>query len=118
VTFRAKLTAIVAVNALALIALVLVSAWIERRVDRDLGEIQKSYLPRVAQRPRMKGELERIAQSLQDAAAAGDEDKLTEAAQQERALLGDIDAAGTLIADPAPLRDAIATYYDDASAIS
>jgi signal transduction histidine kinase len=119
-TVRSKLVAIVAVDAFALLVLVLASWLIERQVDRQLQNIQDTYVPRIGLRPRLERSFEQVNHSLQDAAASGDADLLAEAARSHEELLGQIAAAADAVpaAEIAALRAAIERYFTAALAVS
>jgi signal transduction histidine kinase/DNA-binding response OmpR family regulator/HAMP domain-containing protein len=111
-TFRTKLLAIVAVNALALVVLIATSTLIEREVDHQLARIQREYVPRIGLQPRLEGAFARIGRTFQDAVAAADEDLLVDARDQVDALLAQIRGAGAVI-PPEAARElivAIETY--------
>ncbi len=119
-TFRAKLLAIVAVNAFALLVLVVASSLIERRVADQLDSIQARYVPRIGLRPRLEGSLERVERTLQDAAAAGDADLLVEARRQQEAMLAQLAATGDAVSASAraTLRIAVEEYFVAAAGVS
>jgi signal transduction histidine kinase/DNA-binding response OmpR family regulator len=112
-TLRAKLIAIVAVNALALMLMIAGSSLIEQRVDRELQSIQDRYVPRIGLRPRLEGSFDRVTRSLQDAADAGDADLLAAARDRHAQLLTEIAAASNAIGadDVAALRAATEAYF-------
>jgi signal transduction histidine kinase/DNA-binding response OmpR family regulator/HAMP domain-containing protein len=119
-TFRAKLIAIVAVDALALLALVLLSNYIERRVDNQLASIREHYVPRIGLGPRLEGTFDKIGRSLQDAVAANDLDLLEDARKQHQLLVEQLAAAGDAVdpADAAALRAGLDTYVSAGVAVS
>jgi signal transduction histidine kinase/DNA-binding response OmpR family regulator/HAMP domain-containing protein len=119
-TFRTKLIAIVAINALALIVLILSSSLLSRRVDLHLGVIQEQYLPKVGLRPHLKRQFERIGRGLQDAVAAADRDLLSSTREVEQALLAQLDAAASALEprNAAALAAAVEDYYAAAYRLS
>ena len=66
-SFRSKLLALVATAGFALALLVLSSAIIAGRVERNLDDIRQRYLPKVGLRPQLSAQLERIQRGFQDA---------------------------------------------------
>src|SRR5713226_5065596 len=86
-SFRSKLLALVATAALALVALVVSSALVARRVERHLDDIRQHYLPKVGLRPRLEAQFERIQRGFQDAVAASDSEKLAGTAELKKELL-------------------------------
>src|SRR5712692_6266712 len=86
-SFRSKLLALVATAALALVALVVSSALVARRVERHLDDIRQHYLPKVGLRPRLEAQFERIQRGFQDAVAASDSEKLAGTAELKKEFL-------------------------------
>ncbi|KAB2892912.1 MAG: methyl-accepting chemotaxis protein, partial [Kofleriaceae bacterium] len=119
-TFRAKLIAIVLVDALALLALVLLSRYIERRVDDQLAAIRDTFVPRVGLKPQLEGTFERIGRSLQDAVAANDLDLLDDAHRQHQLLLEQLAAGGDAVEPDraAAFRKELDAYVASALAVS
>ncbi|HUQ07371.1 MAG TPA: response regulator [Kofleriaceae bacterium] len=119
-TFRSKLIAIVLVDALALLTLVLLSRYIERRVDDQLASIQESYVPRIGLKPKLESKFDRINRGLQDAVAANDLDMLDDVRAQHRLLIEQLAEAGDAV-EPAradALRKELSTYVESAVTIS
>ena len=119
-TFRAKLIALVAVEALAVIAMLLASSLSERQVDRELHSMRQRLLPRIALKPQLEASFERVSRSFQDAASAREPDRLDDARRHQQALLDQLAAAGDAISAPAraELRTAFHDYYVAANAVS
>src|SRR6266851_158794 len=86
-SFRSKLLTLVATAALALVALVVSSALVARRVERHLDDIRRHYLPKVGLRPRLEAQFERIQRGFQDAVAASDSEKLAGTAELKKEFL-------------------------------
>jgi signal transduction histidine kinase/DNA-binding response OmpR family regulator/HAMP domain-containing protein len=119
-TFRHKLIAIVLVDAFALLTLVLLSRYIENRVDEQLASIQQRYVPRIGLKPQLEARFDRIGRGLQDAVAANDLDLLDDVRTQHRLLLEQLDAAGDAV-EPAraeALRKELGIYVESAVTIS
>ncbi len=118
--FRAKLMAVVATAALALVVIVVTSELAARKNDRHIAQIRRLYLPKVGLQPKLLGEFERLQRSFQDAVSAGDAEMLPRTRELKKALLDEIGAsAGAL--DPARalvLTQAIDDYYATAYAVS
>ena len=87
-SFRSKLLLLVGTAALALVALVVFSSIVAARVEKQLDEIRRHYLPKLGLRPRLEAEVERIQRGFQDAVAASDGEKLAATAEiKEKFLL-------------------------------
>jgi signal transduction histidine kinase/CheY-like chemotaxis protein/HAMP domain-containing protein len=119
-TFRAKLIAIVLVDALALVTMLLLSRVIETRVDDQLASIQRHYVPRIGLKPQLEGTFDKIGRSLQDAVAANDLDMLDEAQRHHETLVEQLDAAGDAVdpGDAAAFKKALDTYVTSAVTVS
>ena len=87
VSFRAKLLAVFATAALALVTLVVSSAVIARRVEGHIENIRRHYLPKVGLRPQLQAQFERIQRGFQDAVAAKDNETLARTAELKRQFL-------------------------------
>src|SRR5262245_9020714 len=112
--------ATVAIAALALLVVVVVSTVTASQVTDDLLSIRDQYLPKVGLRPRLETHLERVGRSLQDAVAASDADLLAVARTEAAAFRTDLNAAGTAI-DPraaASLRQELDGYVGTSTRIS
>ena len=119
-TFRAKLIAIVAVDAFALLALVLLSMVIEGRVGAQLASIQRHQVPRIGLQPRLEATMTTVADAFEDAASANDLERLDDVRGHEREFTAQIAGARDAIdpADAAALRAALADYIASAQAIT
>ena len=119
-TFRAKLIALVGLAALSLLLLVGASAWIARRVDRQLDTIQKRYVPKVDLEPRLEGQFDRLRRAFQDAVAIRDDDALAATQEQRTQFLAQLDAAHDAVdaSDGAALRHSFEDYYATAYDVS
>lgn len=120
VTFRAKLMGLVGIAALALLLLVVASAVITRREERQLSTIQERYVPKLELRPQLEGQLERIARSFQDAVAAHDLDALATTSQMKDGFLDRLAAAHDALdpSEAAALRGALEDYCAAAADVS
>jgi signal transduction histidine kinase/CheY-like chemotaxis protein/HAMP domain-containing protein len=119
-SLRAKLLILVAVNALALLVLLAAGSLIAQRDERNLNDIREQHVPRVALRPRLQSELERLQRSLQDAAAAADRDLLRGARAHRDAFAAELRAARNALppSDQAALLAALDEYDDAAHRVS
>src|SRR5436190_2136697 len=119
-TFRQKLTALVALAAVAMLGLVVASWLLAARVDRYILEIQQRHLPRIGLQGELASQLERVERALQDAVAARDTDLLEAAREKENALLGQISAAASALDEgqATALKIAIADYFTRAYGVS
>jgi len=87
VSFRAKLLAVFATAALALVTLVASSAIISRRVEGHIDNIRRHYLPMVGLRPQLQAQFERIQRGFQDAVAAKDSETLAQTGELKKQFL-------------------------------
>src|SRR5712692_3310583 len=119
-SFRSKLLTLVATAALALVALVVSSALVARRVERHLDDIRRHYLPKVGLRPRLEAQFERIQRGFQDAVAAKDAEKVAATTDLKKQLLQQIaDSSGAV--DPAlaaALVQAVEDFHGTGVAVS
>jgi phosphoglycerate-specific signal transduction histidine kinase len=99
ISFRSKLLAVVATATLAIVALVLTSTVISRRVEGHLGDIQRRYLPKVGLRPQLEAQFERIQRGFQDAVAANDSELLARTAGLKQQFLQRLAASSDAV-DP------------------
>jgi signal transduction histidine kinase len=118
--FRAKLTALVGIAAVALLLVIVVGATSARRVDSQLEAVQQYYLPRLELGPKLEGDFEQLRRSFQDAVAARDRDALASAAELKSTLLGRLDPVRGAVApaDVSDLRVAIEDYFAAAREVS
>ena len=119
-TFRAKLIAIVAVDAIALLALVGLSTLVEQRTDRQLGDIRERLIPRIGLEARLGATFDKIARSYQDATDASDVDMIADAERHAAALRDQISAAADAMApaDAAALLVSLDGYVRVAGAVT
>jgi len=119
-TFRAKLFAIFGAALLALISVLVVSAVMGVRQNRELDDVQSRLVPRTELGPRVESEFERLARSMQDAVAAQDPAALEATLERKAALFELIGHAGAALDPPAAasLRWAIQDYYLTAHDVS
>ena len=115
-TLRAKLTAIVAINAACFLVIIFASAELSSTVAGHLHEIRQQYLPKIGLRAQLVGQFERLQRGIQDATAANDRDALAATHKQKDALLADVDEAHAAIdpGDAAALHHAVDDYYEAA----
>jgi CheY-like chemotaxis protein/signal transduction histidine kinase len=119
-SLRAKLTAIVGAAAFAFVVVIVSSALISRRVERQLGTIQEHLLPKLEMGPRLDAEFEHLRRALQDAVAANDADLLAKTRETKNAFLERLSAARDAI-DPAQalqLARSVEEYYAAAIDVS
>jgi signal transduction histidine kinase/DNA-binding response OmpR family regulator/HAMP domain-containing protein len=119
-TLRVKLLTVVAINALALVVLVASGSFTAGQVEQHLNDIRDQYLPRVALRPRLHGQFERLQRALQDAAAAADSDLLAAARGHRDAFITELATPAGAIApaDAIALERALDDYYSSAHRVS
>ena len=119
-TFRAKLFAIFGAALLALISVLVVSAVMGVRQNRELDDVQGRLVPRTELGPRVEAEFERLARGMQDAVAAQDLAALEATLERKAALFDLIGHAGAALEPPAAasLRWAIQDYYQTAHDVS
>ena len=86
-TFRAKLTIVVAIAAIGFLLILLAGGWIGGRVEQQLTTIQDLYLPKVDLEPQLQAQFERIQRTFQDAVASHEVGGLADARDQERVFL-------------------------------
>ena len=75
-SFRAKLIAIVATAAAALVILIAASVAISSRTEQELAKIQERHLPKLQLGPQLDADFERLKRAFQDAVAARDPDAI------------------------------------------
>ncbi|HXK20699.1 MAG TPA: hypothetical protein VNG33_22970, partial [Polyangiaceae bacterium] len=119
-TFRAKLFAIFGAALLALISVMVVSAVMGVRQNRELDDVQGRLVPRTELGPRVEAEFERLTRGMQDAVAAQDPAALEATIERKAALFELINHAGAALdpASAASLRWAIQDYYQAAHEVS
>ena len=117
-TFRFKLATIVAVGALAMLALAVTGAVVDRSIASEVRAIQNSHLPKVRLRPQLETGIDRMRQALQAAYDASDLDLLDDASRARAELRARLAKAGDAITagQIATVRLAIDDYYDAAVA--
>ena len=120
IMFRWKLLGIVGIAALAFVLIIAASSLLAGRVQRQLGAIQRRYVPRVELEPQLEGQLERIGRAFQDAVAARDMEALEATRDLVTDFLDRLTAAkdATEPADSAELRRAIDAYWTAAHDVS
>src|SRR5262245_59238822 len=120
IQFRAKLLVIVGASALAFLLILLAAAVTEDQVDRQIGDIQRQYLPRVELAPRLEGQLEAVRRAFLDAVAARDLDALAATREPKARVLQELAFAAQAVdpAQVAALRDAFEDYYGAAHDVS
>jgi len=119
-TFRAKLFAIFGAALLALISVLLISAVMGVRQNRELDDVQSRLVPRTELGPRVEAEFERLTRGMQDAVAAQDQAALEATLERKTALFELIGQAGAALdpATAASLRWAIQDYYQAGHEVS
>src|SRR3954453_13359018 len=108
-TFRAKLTVIVGVAAVAFVITIVSSALLSSRVEDLMADVELRQLPRLEIGPRLERRLEQLQPSFQDAVAARDVESLTGTRELESKLLDEILAARGVVTrgEAAVLRSAV-----------
>lgn len=119
-TFKAKLAAVFGAALLALISVLVLSAMMSVRQNRELDRVQSRLVPKAELAPRIEAELERLTRSLQDAVAAQDPAALEATTERKTALFELIAQAGPALepAAAASLRWAVQDYYESARDVS
>lgn len=118
--FRNKLLGIVAVPAAAMVAILVGSSVLTARVERQVAQIQRRYLPLVELEPQLEAGLERIDRGFQDAVAAHDLDALDAMPETKKEFVERLDAARDAT-DPeaaGELRRALDDYFAKADRVS
>jgi signal transduction histidine kinase/DNA-binding response OmpR family regulator len=119
-TLRTRLVLVAFTAAVAFGFITLTGLFAGDRVLHELTSIRDHYVPKVALRPRLEAELDELARSFQDAAAAEDVESLGRAREARTAFLSLLaEAAETL--DPegaAELRLAFDEYYSVATDVT
>jgi signal transduction histidine kinase/DNA-binding response OmpR family regulator len=112
-SLRAKLMAIVTINAVGLLIIIVASSALSATVADHLQDIRQQYLPKVGLRAQLVGQFERLQRGIQDATAANDRDALAATHKQKDALMADVDDAHSAIdpGDVAALHHAVDDYY-------
>jgi signal transduction histidine kinase/DNA-binding response OmpR family regulator len=119
-SFRSKLLTLVATAGFALAALVVSSAIIAGRVEKQIDDIRRHYLPKVGLRPQLEAQFERMQRGFQDAVAASDTEKLARMGELKREFLQQLAAASGAV-DPglaASLEQAVEEFHTTAVALS
>ncbi|GMV43937.1 MAG: hypothetical protein AMXMBFR64_56530 [Myxococcales bacterium] len=119
-SIRAKLGAIVAIAAVALVALGVASSMLSERVQREVATIKEHYVPLVELGPSLSQGLSRLDHALQDAVAAGDPDALGETHALKVALIARLEAAGPAVSrkDAEALTEALDSFHAAALDVS
>jgi signal transduction histidine kinase/DNA-binding response OmpR family regulator len=119
-SFRAKLLVLVVTAASALIALVVSSAIMARRVEGHLDDIRRHYLPKVGLRPQLEAQFERIQRGFQDAVAASDSEKLARTVDLKNEFLRQLAASSDAVEPDlaATLAKAVEEFYAHGLAVS
>jgi CheY-like chemotaxis protein/HAMP domain-containing protein len=119
-SFRAKLTSIVAITTLAFGAMVTVYALVGYRETHDLDDVESRMVPKLELGPKLESSFERLRQSMQDAVAAQDPSALDDSIRQRNDFIAAVSAAGPALtpAEAAQLRHAITAYHDAAYGVS
>src|ERR1700722_11045116 len=119
-TFRVKLLSLVGIAAVAFALIIVASAAVAGRVERQLAFIQQRYVPKLELEPQLEAQLERLQRGFQDAVAAHDVDALEATRDLKNELLERLAAAkaATEPADAEELRRAVETYWIHAYDVS
>jgi len=112
VTFRTKLVAIVVTAAFAQLLMIFAGAAIANRVERQLDDVQRRYLPKLDLQPRLDGTLERLWRGFEDAVAAHDPEALAATRQVHASFLDQLEGARGALEPAAAsrLKDAFEDY--------
>jgi CheY-like chemotaxis protein len=115
-SFRAKLIAIVGTAAAALVVLIIASAVISSRTERELAKIERDQLPKLQLGPRLQADFERLERAYQDSVAAHDADAVGATREIEAKLFADLDGARGAVTpgQAAVLRVAVDDYSSSA----
>jgi signal transduction histidine kinase/DNA-binding response OmpR family regulator len=119
-SFRSKLLTLVATAGFALAALVVSSSIIAGRVEKQIDDIRRHYLPKVGLRPQLEAQFERMQRGFQDAVAASDTEKLSRMVELKKEFLQQL-AASSGAVDPglaAALEQAVEDFHTTAMALS
>jgi methyl-accepting chemotaxis protein len=119
-SFRTKLNLIVASTALALALMLLASALGEVRQARELGDVEGRLVPKLEFGPHLRGDFERLRQSMQDAVAAQDQPALDATRDIERRLLALVETSAPMLGtlNAVALRVVLSDYYASALDVS
>jgi signal transduction histidine kinase/CheY-like chemotaxis protein/HAMP domain-containing protein len=119
-SFRSRLVALVVTTAVALLALVAFSAITASRVERELDEIRRHYLPKVGLRPSLEGQFERIQRAFQDAVGASDKEKLAATVELKNEFLSQLSEASDAVdrETAAALAQAVEDFHQRGMAVS
>jgi CheY-like chemotaxis protein/signal transduction histidine kinase len=111
---------IVGSTALALVAVILVSAMSGVRQGRDLVDVEQRMVPRLLLAPKLEAEFERLGRQMQDAVSAQDGAALDDTLSGKGHLFQLITAARDALEpqDAAAVRWEIQAYYDKAMNVS
>jgi PAS domain S-box-containing protein len=119
-TLRIKILSIGGISALAFVLLIVAGAATGRKVETELGAIQRRYLPLVELEPQLNGQFERVQRGFQDAVAAHDLDALRATRDLETTFIDLLAGASDAVdaRSAASLKDAIGDYYASGSDVS
>jgi signal transduction histidine kinase len=92
-TFRAKLTLIVAVMAVGFLLDIVMGSLSSRRVEQQLTTIRERYMPMVALEPTLEAQFDKIRRNFQDAVASKDTEALGATASLEAELFERLETA-------------------------
>jgi CheY-like chemotaxis protein/signal transduction histidine kinase len=119
-SFRAKLIAIVATAAAALVILIAASVAISSRTEQELAKIQERHLPKLQLGPQLDADFERLKRAFQDAVAARDLEAINGTRAIEALFFQHLEASGSAVTpgQVATLRAAMDDYYAAAEDVS
>jgi signal transduction histidine kinase len=110
-SLRTRLAALVGAGALGFVLIVIVGVLIDRRVQIELLNVQRRYVPKVELGPRLTTQFERVRRGFQDAVAAHDAETLATTRLAVDQLMALATADDTLsAADAETLRWALGQY--------
>lgn len=119
-TFRLKLFAIFGAALFALLAVLVASAAMGVRQNRELDQVQSQLVPKSELGPRVEASFERLTRALQDAVAAQDSNALEATQDQKTELFELLGGAGAALEPQAAasIRWAVQDYYQTAHEVS
>jgi CheY-like chemotaxis protein/signal transduction histidine kinase len=119
-SFRAKLIAIVATAAAALVILIAASVAISSRTEQELAKIQERHLPKLQLGPQLDADFERLKRAFQDAVAARDPEAINGTRGIEALFFEHLEAnvGAVTPGQVAAVRAAMDDYYAAAADVS
>ncbi len=119
-SFRYKLTSIIATAAVAFVLVIFASTFLTDRVVRKLEQIQAFYVPRIELEPQLRRHFDALNRAFQDAVASRDADLLANSQEIKTAFVSQL-SAGSAALDPTAtmaLRLAFEDYFTASQDVS